>query len=86
MSTFALRFGGKSGHVEAIASTVEWRLCACARPACGGQRALAEYVRPPFGCRIGRVEEIRLRKATKSAEHLKLVLAIIDNPRHFPSR
>jgi hypothetical protein len=123
---------------------------ACARPACGDYRALAEYLRPRSGATSGRpmddrveaflsdvlaldgdepeairagvkvalgevetifrarednrgikdkaaqachalcrgrvVEEIRLRKATKSAKHLKLVLTIIDNPRHFSSR
>jgi hypothetical protein len=31
------------------------------------------------------VEEIRLRKGTRSAEHLKLVLSVIDGPR-FPTR
>lgn len=35
-------------------------------------------------CRARVVEEIRLRRATKAAEHLKLVLSIIDSPTHFP--
>jgi hypothetical protein len=34
-------------------------------------------------CRARVVEEIRLRKGTPTAEHLKLVLNIIDGPR-FP--
>ena len=36
-------------------------------------------------CRVRVVEEIRLRKGTPTAEHLKLVLGIIDGPR-FPSK
>lgn len=35
-------------------------------------------------CRARVAEEIRVRKATKTAEHLKLVLSIIDSPTHFP--
>jgi hypothetical protein len=34
-------------------------------------------------CRARLVEEIRLRKGTSTAEHLKLVLSVIDGPR-FP--
>jgi hypothetical protein len=34
-------------------------------------------------CRARVVDEIRLRKGTPAAEHLKLVLSIIDGPR-FP--
>ena len=34
-------------------------------------------------CRARMVEETRLRKGTPSAEHLKLVLSVIDGPR-FP--
>jgi hypothetical protein len=34
-------------------------------------------------CRARVVEEIRLRKGTPTAEHLKLVLTVIDGPR-FP--
>ena len=34
-------------------------------------------------CRARVVEEMRLRKGTTTAEHLKLVLSIIDGPR-FP--
>ena len=34
-------------------------------------------------CRARVVEEIRLRKGTQTAEHLKLVLSVIDGPR-FP--
>lgn len=34
-------------------------------------------------CRTRVVEEIRLRKGTSTAEHLKLVLSVIDGPR-FP--
>ena len=34
-------------------------------------------------CRARVVEEIRLRKGTPTAEHLKLVLSVIDGPR-FP--
>jgi hypothetical protein len=34
-------------------------------------------------CRARVVEEMRLRKATTTAEHLKLVLSLIDRPR-FP--
>jgi hypothetical protein len=36
-----------------------------------------------WGARV--VEEIRLRKGTPTAEHLKLVLSVIDGPR-FPPR
>jgi hypothetical protein len=36
-------------------------------------------------CRARVIEEIRLRKGTSTAEHLKLVLTVIDGPR-FPSR
>jgi hypothetical protein len=36
-------------------------------------------------CRGRIVEEIRLRKGTRSAEHLKLVLSVIDGPR-FPAK
>ena len=36
-------------------------------------------------CRTRVVEEMRLRKETTTAEHLKLVLSVIDGPR-FPSR
>jgi hypothetical protein len=36
-------------------------------------------------CRARVVEEIRLRKGTSTADHLKLVLTVIDGPR-FPSR
>jgi hypothetical protein len=35
-------------------------------------------------CRSRVVEEIRLRKGTPTAEHLKLVLSVIDGPR-FPN-
>jgi hypothetical protein len=35
-------------------------------------------------CRARVVEEIRRRRATTTAEHLKLVLSIIDNPTNFP--
>ena len=34
-------------------------------------------------CRARVVEEMRLRKETTTAEHLKLVLSVIDGP-HFP--
>jgi hypothetical protein len=34
-------------------------------------------------CRARVVEEIRLHKGTATAEHLKLVLSVIDGP-HFP--
>jgi hypothetical protein len=34
-------------------------------------------------CRARVVEEVRLRKGTTTAEHLKLVLSVIDRPR-FP--
>ena len=34
-------------------------------------------------CRARVVEEMRLRKGTTTAEHLKLVLSVIDGPR-FP--
>jgi hypothetical protein len=34
-------------------------------------------------CRVRVVEEMRLRKGTTTAEHLKLVLDVIDGPR-FP--
>ena len=34
-------------------------------------------------CRARVIEEMRLRKGTPTAEHLKLVLSIIDGPR-FP--
>jgi hypothetical protein len=34
-------------------------------------------------CRARLVEEIRLRKGTSTAEHLKLVLSVVDGPR-FP--
>jgi hypothetical protein len=34
-------------------------------------------------CRTRVVEEIRLRKGTSTADHLKLVLTVIDGPR-FP--
>ena len=36
-------------------------------------------------CRARVVEEIRLRKGTPTAEHLKLVLSVIDGPR-FPEK
>jgi hypothetical protein len=36
-------------------------------------------------CRARVVEEIRLRKGTPTAEHLKVVLGIIDGPR-FPQK
>jgi hypothetical protein len=36
-------------------------------------------------CRARVVEEIRLRKGTSTADHLKLVLTVIEGPR-FPSR
>jgi hypothetical protein len=36
-------------------------------------------------CRARVVEEIRLRKGTPTAEHLKLVLSVIDGPR-FPAK
>src|SRR5215469_489886 len=35
-------------------------------------------------CRARVVEEIRLRKGTRTAEHLKLVLSVIDGPRLYP--
>ena len=35
-------------------------------------------------CRARVVEEIRLRKGTRTAEHLKLVLSAIDGPRYPP--
>ena len=35
-------------------------------------------------CRARVVEEIRLRKGTPTAEHLKLVLSVIDGPRFPP--
>ena len=35
-------------------------------------------------CRACVFEEIRRRKGTTTAEHLKLVLAVIDRPAHFP--
>jgi hypothetical protein len=34
-------------------------------------------------CRARLVEEIRLRKGTPTAEHLRLVLGVVDGP-HFP--
>jgi hypothetical protein len=36
-------------------------------------------------CRARVVEEVRLRKGTPAAEHLKLVLNVIDGPR-FPGK
>ena len=36
-------------------------------------------------CRARVVDEIRLRKGTPTAEHLKLVLSVIDGPR-FPEK
>jgi hypothetical protein len=36
-------------------------------------------------CRGRVLGEIRRRKGTTTAEHLKLVLAIIDRPAHFPA-
>jgi hypothetical protein len=36
-------------------------------------------------CRARVTEEIRLREGTSTADHLKLVLTVIDGPR-FPSR
>ena len=35
-------------------------------------------------CRACVFEETRRRKGTTTAEHLKLVLAVIDRPAHFP--
>ena len=35
-------------------------------------------------CRARVVEEFKRRKATTTAEHLKLVLSIIDKPTNFP--
>jgi len=39
--------------------------------------------RAAHACRARVVEEMRLRKGTTTAEHLKLVLGVIDGPR-FP--
>jgi hypothetical protein len=35
-------------------------------------------------CRARVVEEIQRRRATTTAEHLKLVLGVIDKPTNFP--
>jgi hypothetical protein len=35
-------------------------------------------------CRARVVEEIRRRRSTTTAEHLKVVLSIIDKPTNFP--
>jgi len=35
-------------------------------------------------CRARVVDEMRLRKGTRTAEHLKLVLSVIDAPRFLP--
>ena len=34
-------------------------------------------------CRVRVVEEIQRRKGTPTADHLKLVLSVIDGPVHF---
>jgi hypothetical protein len=36
-------------------------------------------------CRSQLVEEMRRRKGTPTADHLKLVLGILDKPTHLPS-
>jgi len=36
-------------------------------------------------CRSRLVEEMRRRKGTPTADHLKLVLGILDKPTHLPS-
>jgi len=36
-------------------------------------------------CRARLTEEIRQRKGTSTADHLKMVLSIIDRPTHSPS-
>jgi hypothetical protein len=37
-------------------------------------------------CRARVAEEMRHRKATKTAEHLRFILSIIDRPTYFPSK